>query len=160
MNSLDLVIILVIGYHAIKGSQKGLVVLIFELLTILLSLAVSFRYYPQLKELIEKHLSLNMATSNILSFCLIFLLIMLALKALQHLINTLVSLSGLGIVNRIGGLIGGIMKGVFYLCFVITPLLFLNLSVVQQSILIPPLLPIINVMAEKMSPVDPIPKPP
>ena len=116
MNLVDILIWVVLLIFAVKGFMKGLVREVCSLLGLVLGGWAAFAYYHPLAEVLWSHIRLPHSVTSFLSFSLIFLASGLLFFFLGHLLTTLFKIILLGGVNRIGGVLMGVLQGALVLC--------------------------------------------
>lgn len=119
MSLVDILILAVLLIFLIKGFMKGLVREVCSLLGLLAGGWASFRYYHYLAEAIRPFVHLPQHIARAISFVLLFLLIGLLFYLFGHLLTVIFRIMLLGSVNRIGGVVFGLMEGAAILCIVL-----------------------------------------
>jgi len=116
MNLVDLLVWSVLLAFAIKGFMKGLVREVCSLLGLVLGGWAAFRYYPSLSQSLRPLIQLPQQAASVLSFILILLLTGLLFYLLGHLVTVVLKMALLGGVNRVGGVVFGLLQGALILC--------------------------------------------
>jgi membrane protein required for colicin V production len=116
MNLVDILIWVVLLIFAVKGFMKGLVREVCSLLGLVLGGWIAFACYHPLAEVLRSHIRLPYSVASFLSFAVIFLASGLLFFFLGHLLTTLFKIILLGGVNRIGGVLIGVVQGALVLC--------------------------------------------
>ena len=119
MSLVDILIWAVLLIFVIKGFMKGFVREVCSLLGLLAGGWASFRYYHYLAEAISPFVHLPNHVARAISFVLIFLVIGLLFYLFGHLLTVIFRIMLLGGVNRIGGVLFGLLEGAFILCMVL-----------------------------------------
>lgn len=119
MSLVDILIWAVLLIFVIKGFMKGLVREVCSLLGLLAGGWASFRYYHYLAEAIRPFIHLPNHVARAISFVLIFLVIGLLFYLFGHLLTVIFRIMLLGGVNRVGGVVFGLLEGAFILCMVL-----------------------------------------
>lgn len=119
MSLVDILILAVLLIFVIKGFMKGLVREVCSLLGLLAGGWASFRYYHYVAEAIRPFVHLPQHIARVISFILLFLIIGLLFYLLGHLLTAVFRIMLLGSVNRIGGLLFGLLEGAAVLCIVL-----------------------------------------
>jgi len=120
MNLVDILIWVVLLIFAVKGFMKGLVREVCSLLGLVLGGWVAFACYHPLAEVLRSHIRLPYSVTSFLSFALIFLTSGLLFFFLGHLLTTLFKIILLGGVNRIGGILIGLVQGALVVCLALS----------------------------------------
>ena len=119
MNFLDILIWSVVILFVIKGFLKGLVKEVCSLLGLLVGGWAAFKYDHFLAEAIRPFIKLPSGIAVFLSFVFILLLLGLLFYLLGYLLTVVCKIMLLGWLNRIGGMIFGLMEGALLLCIVL-----------------------------------------
>jgi membrane protein required for colicin V production len=110
MNLMDVVIVLLIALSAVVGFQSGLIRSVFSLVGLILGFSIASWNYARVAAQLTPYTH-NPALSNVISFCLIALLVMVAVGALGYMLKTVIHAVGLGWLDRITGLFFGVLSG-------------------------------------------------
>ena len=116
---LDILIWAVLLFFVAKGFSKGLVREACSLMGLLAGGWAAFRYYSSLAEKMRVFINLPQQVAQPLSFLLIFLMLGILFYFLGHLITVIFKVMLLGGINRIGGILFGLLEGGFVLCVVL-----------------------------------------
>lgn len=119
MNLVDILIWVVLLVFAVKGFMKGLVREVCSLAGIVAGGWAAFVYCHSLAEVLRRHSSVPSALTTPLSFGLIFLALGLLFFFLGHLLTVLFRIVLLGGVNRMGGVLFGLIQGVLVICILL-----------------------------------------
>ena len=122
MNPFDILIIVIIGYSLVRGIFRGLVKEISSIIGVFGGFYAAYTYYSTLARLFSGIIS-DTAYLNILSFLILFCGVLIVVSVLGVIIKYLLNIAFLGWVDRIGGLIFGITKGLL-----IVSVLFISLT--------------------------------
>ena len=163
MIAIDYLFITILAYHAFKGFQLGFVKIIFEVLTLITSIYVGITAYRSAVSHIESIHNLSPTQSSLLGFFLVSAFVYTSLIILGKFINAAITVTGLGLVNRLFGLALGGIKGILFLI----PVLFLMQIFWHNHLLSSRIskfsLPYMNILKEKLSShiyssIKPVPK--
>lgn len=113
MNALDTIILLFLGSGALIGFRRGLINAIISLVAIVPAVWVGFKFYGILESFV---IDVDMIPPNWVTFVSIGLTVFiayLAIKWLGNLASGMISTFGLGLPNRIGGAIFGLLINSF-----------------------------------------------
>ena len=119
MNFVDILIWAVLLLFVIKGFLKGFVKEVCSLLGLLLGGWAAFKYDHFLAETIRPLIHLPHGIAVFLSFTLIFLLLGLLFYLLGYLLTVVCKIALMGWLNRIGGVLFGLLEGALLLCMVL-----------------------------------------
>jgi membrane protein required for colicin V production len=151
MNIFDILILVILGYSLVRGLFRGLVKEISSIIGVLGGFYAGYTYYKELGNLLSSIIH-DAAYLNILSFLIIFCGVLIVVGVLGVIIKYLLNIAFLGWVDRIGGVIFGLAKGVL-----IVSILFISLTAflpkgsafIQNSVLAPH----VSWVSEKMAKV-------
>jgi membrane protein required for colicin V production len=119
MNFVDILIWAVLLLFVIKGFLKGFVKEVCSLLGLLLGGWAAFKYDHFLAEAIRPLIHLPHGIAVFLSFVLIFLSLGLLFYLFGYLLTVVCKIALLGWLNRIGGVLFGLLEGALLLCMVL-----------------------------------------
>lgn len=127
MNSLDVVIVFIVGISIFLGVKKGLIKSSFSLLALLLGIVIASKLYINGANILGKIIH-NPNVANIASFVAIFLLVAILLTFLGIMLKRAIRLVQLGWIDRLGGVAFGFIRsaiivGVFLLLITKYPIL-------------------------------------
>lgn len=140
MNILDIIIALVLISAAIGGFRRGIISQLFGIAAIILGVWLSFKFSSQVGKWIGVELS------DTLSFIIVLIVAIWAIVLVGKITSKTFSLTGLGIIDRIGGLALGVVKYGLILSLLLG--LFININKnfkmmkpekIEKSILLAPL---------------------
>lgn len=119
MTLLDVIIWLILIAFVVKGFMKGLIIEVCSLLSLVAGGWAAFKYYPYLAGAFSPFIRLPHSVAIALSFLLIFLVIGLLFYLLGYLLTVMLKIMLLGGINRVGGMLFGLLEGAFILCMVL-----------------------------------------
>jgi len=151
---IDLVFLILIVLMLIRGYVKGFIEEIFSWAALVLAIWVAVLLYPAGAEFIRSKIMQDVRyVPEVLSFLAIFLIVTIFLKMVEKILKDVVTGAKLGGVNKVLGLVFGLVEG-----FTLTVLILFVLSVqplfdaskiIADSIFAQILLPLIKVPLEK-----------
>ena len=109
MNPFDILIIVVLGYSLVRGLFRGLVKEVSSIIGVLGGFYAAYTYYKVLAGLLAGLIH-DTSYLNILSFLIIFCGVLIVVGVLGVVIKYLLNIAFLGWVDRIGGVIFGVLK--------------------------------------------------
>lgn len=118
INTLDLIIISGITISVIYSLIRGLIKEIFSLLSIIIGIFIATRYYTVSAKLFNGLLD-NQNWANVAGFVLTLVLVSFCVSLVGMMIQKLIKEINLGIIDRIGGAIFGLLKGIIISFFII-----------------------------------------
>ena len=151
MTTIDFLILGFLAYQAIGGFRNDFVKIMLQFIAILLSFKISILAYPELNQFLKIKLHLSHTPSTIVSFILIWIGIFMIIKIIGIILDKLIEFSGLSIINRLGGLIFGIGKGICFLLLIIFPLFIFKPKVIEESKILHPWKPLFSSLIQDMS---------
>ena len=126
MAILDIILLLLLIPGIYNGLSKGFVRQIIGLVAIILSIWAGFHFHTQLSELLQPHLTLQPGVLDIVSFCMIFLVVLMAASLVGLIVTKVVGMASLGWCNRLIGVIFGILNSALVLGLLILLVEWLN----------------------------------
>jgi membrane protein required for colicin V production len=122
MNPFDILIIVILGYSLVRGLFRGLVKEVSSIIGVLGGFYAAYTYYGVLAGLLSGLIH-DTAYLNILSFLIIFCGVLIIVGVLGVIIKYLLNIAFLGWVDRFGGVVFGVLKGIL-----IVSILFITLT--------------------------------
>jgi membrane protein required for colicin V production len=119
MNLVDILIWAILVGFVVKGFMKGLVRQVCSLLGLLVGGWAALKYYPFVAEASRHIIHLPQHIAIIIAFVFIFAVVGLLFYFLGHFLTAMSSIMLLGGVNRVGGVVLGLLEGAFILCLVL-----------------------------------------
>ncbi len=110
MNGLDIAFVVILGYTLIRGLFRGLVKEIASLFGLFAGFIVANTYYGQVMKVVQKVLA-NPQYAAIISYVLIFLVVLGAIIFIGAGLRKLMEAFMLGWLDRTGGGLLGVIKG-------------------------------------------------
>jgi membrane protein required for colicin V production len=144
MNTFDIVISILLLYGGWKGFKRGLVFEIAMLLGLVIGIYAAFKFSDLIFSFVQKFLSDNGYLIHIISFLVVFGVIVLTFILFAKIIESVLKVTALNIFNKIAGALFGVLK--FSLVISVLLLLFLPLQkkinaipqkVLNESVLYP-----------------------
>ena len=102
---LDLVLVIILVLAIIKGYQRGLIVGIFSFIAIIVGLAAALKLSTIAAGYIGTAINISDAWLPIVSFAVVFIIVVLLVRIGANMIQRTVEFSMLGWVNRLGGIL-------------------------------------------------------
>lgn len=110
MSALDLIILVLIGYGAIRGYMKGVIMELANILAILIGLFATIHFSHFVGSYLSAHFSWDNSYIKPVAFVITFIAFLLVIQLLARLIDKTLKKIGLGIFVRIGGILVGMIK--------------------------------------------------
>jgi membrane protein required for colicin V production len=153
MNAFDVVIISILAYGLIRGIFRGLVRELSSIIGVMGGFYAAYTYYPHMSRLLSAWIT-NQAYLNIISYLLIFAVVIAVVGILAAVIKYLLNIAYLGWVDRISGALFGLLKGALITCvlfIVLTAFLPKGAPFVRNSALAPYISNTSEIMAKVLS---------
>lgn len=122
MNYIDIVIIVLLGIFGIGGLRKGIITEAATLLGLAVGLYGAFHFSDFTADKLVQWVEINPKYLNVISFVVTFLVLAVAVNLLGRLITKLVQAINLGFIDKLGGFIIGMAKGLL-ICSLLVMLL-------------------------------------
>ncbi len=115
MNYIDIILGILLVLGAIHGFKKGLVVELASLAALILGIwgAIEFSYVTT--DFLIENFNFQTKYLNIISFIITFVVIVILVHIVGSVINKMVETLMLGFINRLAGLVFGVLKSVLIL---------------------------------------------
>lgn len=148
MTLLDLAIIAVCAFNIIQGFRKGFIKILLDFLGIFLSTTIAIKSTSTIGTFVSAHTSLDSPYNKVAAFLFCWISIMTVVNLVNKLITRSFSVTGLGFYNRIMGLAIGGVKSIVIIIPIILPLLFFKPHLIQESVVLKPGLPYIELLKD------------
>jgi len=129
---IDIVLLLCLGWGAYKGFRKGFIIQSLMILALVLAIWGGFAFAAKLESFIQRIFQTPDVFSYIISFIVIFLLIIIFVYTSGILVSKMVDATTLGIINRLAGVVFGVLANALILSVLI--LLFNRFNEKRQII--------------------------
>ncbi|GAB1410284.1 hypothetical protein MASR1M90_14380 [Desulfovibrionales bacterium] len=117
MNTLDIVLVCLVGFLTIRGFFRGLVREIAAILGLILGYILANAYYTEMALALAPHIS-NPALANLAGYLAVFLGTVAIIFLLSNVVRTILKLVLLGWLDKLGGGALGFFKGAL-LCSIV-----------------------------------------
>ena len=112
---IDVIILLCLMWGAYKGFKKGFIIQSFVILALVLAIWGGFAFAGKLEPFIQQHFRITDAVCYIISFIIVFLLIMILVYTSGFFVSKVVDAVTLGMINRLSGAAFGILANALIL---------------------------------------------
>lgn len=116
---IDLIILLCLGWGAFKGFRKGFIIQSFVILGLVLAIWGGFIFTGKLEPFLLKHFHITEVFCYIISFIIVFSLILILVYTSGFLISKIIDAVSLGMINRLLGAAFGILSNALILSVLI-----------------------------------------
>lgn len=113
MNTLDIIIAIVLVIQVITGLMQGLIKALLGLIGLIVGIFLAGRFYENLASSLFSFIS-NPDTANIVAFIAILLVVWAVFSIIATILTKMASAIFLGLVNRIGGAVFGLLMGALF----------------------------------------------
>ncbi|MGM0417815.1 MAG: CvpA family protein [Thermodesulfobacteriota bacterium] len=110
MNGLDIAIVCILGFTLIRGIMTGLMQSVSGIIGAVAGFYSAYLYYPLVSDILAQWFKPGQAV-NIVSFFIIFCVVLIAVTLLGKLLKWFMKIVFLGWVDRMGGAVLGLLKG-------------------------------------------------
>jgi membrane protein required for colicin V production len=115
MNYIDIILIILLIFAAISGYRKGFIVEIASLAALVLGIWGAFEFSDITTEFLIDNFDLHTKYLNVISFFVTFIVIVILVHIIGNVVNKMVEAVMLGFINRLAGLVFGILKSALIL---------------------------------------------
>ena len=143
MNYIDIIIVVFLVGFGVGGLRKGIMIEAATLLGLALGLYGAFHFSDFTAGQLVEHVEIDPKYLKVVSFVVTFLVVAILVNLLGRLIAKLVKAINLGFIDKLGGFVIGIAKGLLVCSLLLMLLNVLNLKGVikeetkQESVLYP-----------------------
>jgi membrane protein required for colicin V production len=113
LNYFDLIIGIILLWSAYRGVRKGFLIMAASLAALILGVWGAIRFSHLTAALLISYVGMQTQYLGLISFALTFVLIVLLVHLLSRALDKLVKAVALGPVNRVAGLLFGLLKSAF-----------------------------------------------
>jgi membrane protein required for colicin V production len=133
MNILDIIILVPLAYFAYKGFAKGFIITLAMLAGLLLGLYAAIHFSEYTVTLLRDQFNMDSANIRLIAYLFTFVVVLILVYLLGQFLTKVAKTTGLGIFNRIAGLLLGVLKGLM----IVSVLVVLFGKIDPKSFLIP-----------------------
>ena len=119
MNYIDIVLALLLVFSAINGFRKGLIVELASLAALILGIWGAIEFSDITSEFLIENFNMQSEHLNIISFVITFVVIVILVHVVGSVVNKMVETIMLGFVNKLAGLIFGILRSALILSVIL-----------------------------------------
>lgn len=111
MNTLDFILLIPLAYFAYKGFTKGFIITLAMLVGILAGLYAAIHFSEYAIGFLTDRLNTSTGNIRMISYLVTFVIALVLVFLLGQFLTGVVKTTGLGFLNRTGGVILGVAKG-------------------------------------------------
>jgi membrane protein required for colicin V production len=115
MGLIDIILGGFLIYGLIRGLWRGFFVELASLLSLFIGIFVAIKFSYLMKSLIESHVHWSPKSIQITAFALTFILVVFGIFLLAKFFTTIANFASLGLINKFGGGIFGVIRMVLIL---------------------------------------------
>jgi len=112
MNFIDYIILILAVAFIIDGYRNGIIISLASIAALILGIYIAVHFSNYLDTTLIEHVNPSKKWLPILSFCITFLLVVIAIILVAKLMEKLVDVVGMGFFNHLGGAALGLVKGI------------------------------------------------
>lgn len=112
MNYIDIIIAIILFLFGFKGFRKGLIIEVVTLLALGVGIYGAMHFSDFTAERLVEYVEVKPEYLNTIAFILTFILLVVAVNLIGRLVSNLVKTMNLGLLDRLGGFVFGVAKGV------------------------------------------------
>ena len=116
---IDGILLLCLGWGAYKGFRKGFILQSFVIIALVLAVWGGFAFAGKLEPFMQKHFQITDAFCYIVSFIIVFLLILILVYVSGILVSKVAHAITLGMINRLTGAVFGMLANALILSVLI-----------------------------------------
>lgn len=119
MNYIDIVLVILLVFSAIGGFKNGLIVELASLAALILGIwgAIHFSYVTS--DFLIENLNFNSEHLPVISFIVTFIVIVILVHIVANVVDKMVETIMLGFVNKLAGLVFGVLKAALILSIIL-----------------------------------------
>ena len=119
MNYIDIVLVLLLVFSAISGFRKGLIVELASLAALILGIWGAIEFSDVTSNFLVENFHLKSDHLNIISFIVTFVVIVILVHIVGSVVNKMVETVMLGFLNKLAGMVFGIVRAALILSIVL-----------------------------------------
>ena len=116
---IDIVLLLCLAWGAYKGFRKGFIIQSCIILALVLAIWGGFAFTGKLEPFMQKHFRMNDVVAHVISFIIVFLLILIFVYTSGYFVSKVADAVALGMINRLSGAAFGMLANALILSVLI-----------------------------------------
>ncbi len=120
MNILDIIILILLAWGAFRGFTQGFILQVVTFIALIIGVWASIAFSDNMSEFLTKNMDITGKYLPVLSFVLIFVLVVVIAHLIGMLLTRFIEITSLGWLNRLGGVAFGILKMAFIVSVLLT----------------------------------------
>lgn len=120
MNILDIIILILLAWGAFRGFTQGFILQVVTFIALIIGVWASIAFSDNMSGFLTKNMDITGKYLPVLSFVLIFVLVVVIAHLIGMLLTRFIEITSLGWLNRLGGVAFGILKMAFIVSVLLT----------------------------------------
>lgn len=120
MNIVDIIILILLAWGAFRGYTQGFILQLVTFIALFIGIWASIRFSGSLSDVLSQSFSITGKYLPVLSFILIFFLVVIIAHLIGMLLTKIFEFAALGWLNRLGGVAFGLIKMIFIISVLLT----------------------------------------
>jgi membrane protein required for colicin V production len=126
MNYIDIILAIFLLWAAYKGFKNGLIIEVASLAALILGIFGAIKFSGLTADFLVERFDMTSKYLSLIAFAITFVCIVIVVHLLARILDKLVKAIALGFINRLSGVVFGIVKVVFILSIVLVILNAIN----------------------------------
>jgi membrane protein required for colicin V production len=115
MNYIDIILVILLLLAAISGYRKGFIVELASLAALILGIWGAFEFSDITSKFLVENFNVHWQHLRIISLIITFVVIVILVNIVANVVNKMVEAAMLGFLNRLAGLVFGVLKSMLIL---------------------------------------------
>jgi membrane protein required for colicin V production len=128
MNVLDIILIVPLLFAVYRGFKKGLIYMVASLLALILGIFGAIRFRPLIGQMLDSWFNISPDHLNVIAFAVAFILIVIIVHTAAFFADKLIKAVALSFVNRLLGVLFGLIITTFILSMLLWPINTVNVE--------------------------------
>lgn len=120
MNAIDIIILILLAWGAFRGFTQGFILQVVTFIALIIGVWASIAFSDNMSEFLTKNMDITGKYLPVLSFVLIFVLVVVVAHLIGMLLTRFIEITSLGWLNRLGGVAFGVLKMAFIASVLLT----------------------------------------
>lgn len=120
MNILDIIILILLAWGAYRGFTQGFILQVVTFIALIIGVWASIAFSDNMSGFLTKNMDITGKYLPVLSFVLIFVLVVVLAHLIGMLLTRFIEITSLGWLNRLGGVAFGVLKMAFIASVLLT----------------------------------------
>lgn len=119
MNYIDLILLIFLLWSVYRGFKNGLIIEVASLIALILGIFGAIKFSYMTSDFLVEKFEMTTKYLPLISFAITFVLIVIVVHLLAKVLDKLVKAIALGFINRLFGIVFGVIKTAFILSIVL-----------------------------------------